>query len=199
MLDIIESNISTLRDRLTARNSKSDVLQVFERRRKLRKDQVRVQSFVRDVRESHDRQLLARGGVCHDVEGARLRKAGRGAGVSSKAEPEAVEIERLDARACNCLRVGVQRQLAELQEVERPSGSCVLGLGVRDYARDAFDRALSSIVSKFVCLFGIMGTNKSNDTAPSQAVVQSDREQLRRSDVRSEVVKLGVSGQRMLA
>ena len=75
----------------------------------------------------------------------------------------------------------------------------MLGFGVRDDACDAFDRALLSVVSKIVCLYVIMRTHKCDNTAPAKAVVQSDREQLRRRDVRSEIVKLSISGQWMQA
>jgi hypothetical protein len=131
MLNIIESNISTLRNRRTARNSKSNILQILESRRKFSEHQVGIEGVVRDVGESRNRQLLVVDSVRHNTEHARLGKTSGSAGVGSKAEPEAFEVERLDAGARN-----------ELQEVERTGCSCVLRLGVRDHACETFDRAL---------------------------------------------------------
>jgi hypothetical protein len=142
MLNIIESNISTLRNRHTARNSKSNILQILESRRKFSEHQVGIEGVVRDVGESRNRQLLVVDSVRHNTEHARLGKTSGSAGVGSKAEPEAFEVERLDAGARNGLSISVQRQLAELQEVERTGCSCVLRLGVRDHACETFDRAL---------------------------------------------------------
>jgi RecA/RadA recombinase len=142
VLDIIESDVSTLRNRRTARNSKSDVLQILESRRKFGEDQVSIESMVRDVGESRNGQLLVVDSVRHNTEHAGLGKTSGSAGVGSKAEPEAFEVERLDAGARDGSRVSVQRQFAELEEVERAGCSCVLRLGVRDHACETFDRAL---------------------------------------------------------
>jgi hypothetical protein len=97
VLDIIESDVSTLRNRRTARNSKSDVLQILESRRKFGEDQVSIESVVRDVGESRNGQLLVVDSVRHNTEHAGLGKTSGSAGVGSKAEPEAFEVERLDA------------------------------------------------------------------------------------------------------
>jgi hypothetical protein len=115
VLNIIKGNVSPLGDRLAAGNRKSDILQVLERRRQLGVDQIGVQSLVGNVRERRHRQLLVVDGVRDDVEHAGLCEAGGGASVGSKAEPEALEVEGLDARACHGLRVGVEGELAELE------------------------------------------------------------------------------------
>jgi hypothetical protein len=142
VLNIIKSDVSTLRDRRTARNSKGNILQVLESSRELGVDQVGIESLVRNVGEGGDRQLLVVDSVGHNTEHARLGKTSGSAGVGSKAEPEALEIERLDTGACDGLRMSVQRQFAELQEVERTGCSCVLRLGVRDYTCETLDWTL---------------------------------------------------------
>ena len=139
MLDIIKGDISALGDRLTASNRKRNILQVPERRRQLGVDQIRIQSLVWDVRERRDGQLLVIDGVGDDVENAGLRETGGGAGVGAKAEPEALKVEGLDARACDGLRVGVEGELAELEQVEEFGGTGVLGCGVWDYAGETFN------------------------------------------------------------
>lgn len=139
MLNIVKSDISALRNRLAARNSEGDVLQVLVRRREFGEDQVGIESLVRDVGESRDRQLLVVDGVCHDAEDAWLSKTCGGAGVGTEAEPEAVEVEGLDTCAGDGLGVGVESQLAELEEIERASGSCMLRLRVGHHAGNSFD------------------------------------------------------------
>lgn len=190
MLDIVKSDVSALGNRLATGDSKSDVLQVLVRRREFGEDQVGVESLVRDVRESRDRQLLVVNGVSHNAENTRLGKACSGAGVGAEAEPEAVEVERLDARAGDGLSVGVESQLAELEEIEGAGGTCVLRLRVRDYACEAFDGALVKDVSKVRSLLEISDTYEDDDAAPAEAIVLSDREQLRSCDVCGEVVEL---------
>jgi hypothetical protein len=120
VLNIIKSDVSTLRDRRTARNSKGNILQVLESSRELGVDQVGIESLVRNVGEGGDRQLLVVDSVGHNTEHARLGKTG----------------------ACDGLRMSVQRQFAELQEVERTGCSCVLRLGVRDYTCETLDWTL---------------------------------------------------------
>jgi hypothetical protein len=142
VLDIIKSDVSTLRNRRTARNSKSNILQILESRRKFSEHQVGIESVVRDVGESGDRQLLVVDSVRHDTEHAGLGKASGSAGVGSETKPEAFEVERLDTGASDGLRVSVQSQFAELEEVKRAGCSGVLGLGVWDHACETFDRAL---------------------------------------------------------
>lgn len=87
--------------------------------------------------------------VRQHVQGARLREAGGSASVGSEAKPEEFEVEGLDARAFvrDGLGVGVQCEFTELEKVERACGTGVLGLGVRDYAGEAFDPALQGLVS----------------------------------------------------
>jgi hypothetical protein len=70
VLNIIESDVSTLRDRHTARNSKGDIFQVPESSRKLGVDQVGIESLVRDVGECSHRQLLIVDSVGHNTENA---------------------------------------------------------------------------------------------------------------------------------
>jgi hypothetical protein len=142
VLDIIKRDVSTLRNRRTARNSKSNILQILESRREFSEYQVGIESVVRDVGEGGDRQLLVVDSVRHNTEHARLGKASGSAGVGSKAKPEAFEVKRLDADARDGLSVSVQRQFAELKEVERAGCSCVLRLRVWDHACETFDRAL---------------------------------------------------------
>ena len=144
MLNIIKRNISPLRNRLAARNSPSHILQILPRRRQLSVHQVRIQRAVRHVRERRHRQLLVVGRVRHDAESAGLREAGGGAGVGAEAKPETLEVERLDAGAGagDCLRVGVERELAEVEEVEGAGGTGLLGFGVGNYGGEAFDWAL---------------------------------------------------------
>jgi hypothetical protein len=144
MLNIVKSNISPLRNRRAARNSKSHVLQILETRRQLGVDQIGIQRAVGHVRERRDRQLLVVDSVRHDAENTRLREACGGAGVGPEAEPEALEVEGLDSRAGDGLRVGVEGQLAELEQVEGACGAGLLGFGVRDYAGEAFDWALEA-------------------------------------------------------
>ena len=153
VLNIVKSNVSTLGDRLAARNSPGHVLQVLEGCRQLGVDQVGIQSAVRHVRERGDRQLLVVGGVRHDAEGTRLRKTSSSTSVGAEAEPEALKVERLDAGAGarDGLGVGVEGELAELEEVEGTGSASLLGLGVRDYGGEAFDRALLRIVREVVC------------------------------------------------
>lgn len=135
VLDVVKSDISSLGDRLAARHSPSHILQVLEVRRQLGVNQVSIQSAVRHVRESGDRQLLVVGGVRHDTESAGLSQAGGGAGVGAEAEPEALEVEGLDAGAGagDGLGVGVEGKLAELEEIEGAGGAGLLGFGVGDY------------------------------------------------------------------
>lgn len=144
MLHIVKSDVSTLGNRLAAGNSPSHILQVLVTRRQLSIHQVRIQRAVRHVRERGNGQLLVVGGVRHDAESAGLGEAGGGAGVGSEAEPEAIEIEALDAGAGarDRLRVGVEGELAELEEVEGAGGAGLLGCGVRDYGGEAVDWAL---------------------------------------------------------
>jgi hypothetical protein len=49
------------------------------------------------------------------------------------------------------LGIGVEGELAELEEVEGSSGSGLLGLGVRDYGGEAFDWALLGVVREGPC------------------------------------------------
>jgi hypothetical protein len=142
VLNIIESDVSTLRERRTARDSKGNILQILESSRELGVDQVGIESLVRDVGESSNGELLVVDSVGHNTEHARLGKASGSASVGSKTEPEAFEIEGLDAGTSDSLRIGVQRQFAELQEVERTGCSCVLRLGVRDYTCETLDWTL---------------------------------------------------------
>jgi hypothetical protein len=142
VLDIIKRDVSTLRNRRTARNSKSNVLQILESRREFSEHQIGIESVIRDVGEGGDRQLLVVDRVRHNTEHAGLGKTSGSAGVGSKAEPEAFEVKRLDAGARDGLSVSVQRQFAELKEVERAGCSCVLRLRVWDHACETFDRAL---------------------------------------------------------
>ena len=153
MLDVVNSNVSTLGDRLAARNSPSHILQVLKARRQLGVDQIGIQRAVRRVRESRHRQLLVVGGVRHHAESAELRQARGGAGVSAEAEPEALEVEGLDAGtfAGDGLGVGIEGELAELEEVEGACGARLLGLGVRDYGGETFDWTLVGVVREVVC------------------------------------------------
>jgi len=153
VLDVVKSDVSPLRNRLAARNSPSNILQILKARRQLGVHQIGIQSAVRHVRERGDRQLLVVGSVRHDAESARLRQAGGGAGIGAEAEPEALEVEGLDARAGagDGLGIGVEGELAELEEVEGSSGSGLLGLGVRDYGGEAFDWALLGVVREGPC------------------------------------------------
>jgi len=144
MLNIIKRNISPLRNRLAARNSPSNILQILVTRRQLRVHQLRIQRAAGNVRKSRHGQLLVVGSVRHDAESAGLGEAGGRAGVGAEAEPEALEVEGLDAGAgaCDGLGVGVEGQLAELEEVEGAGGAGLLGFGVRDYRGEAVDWAL---------------------------------------------------------
>lgn len=139
MLNIVQSDVSALGNRLATGDSKSDVLQVLVRRREFGEDQIGVESLVRDVRESRDRQLLVVNGVSHNAENTRLSQACSGAGVGAEAEPEAVEIEGLNARAGDGLSVGVESQLAKLEEIEWACSTSVLRLRVGYDAGNSFD------------------------------------------------------------
>lgn len=182
VLDVVESNISPLRDRVATRNSPSNVLQVLEGCRQPGVDQIGIQRAVRHVREVCHWQLLVVGGVRHDAESAGLRETCGGARVGAEAEPEALEVEGLDAGAGagDGLGVGVEGELAELKEVEGTSGSGLLRFGVRGYGGEAFNRALLGVVREGSCWcsFGVMGTYEDDDAAPAEAVVQANREEL---------------------
>ena len=56
-------------------------------------------------------------------------------------EPEALEVEGLDAGAGarDGLGVGVEGELAELEEVKGAGGAGLLGFAVRDYGGEAVD------------------------------------------------------------
>lgn len=79
--------------------------------------------------------LTSVGSVSHDTDGAGLHKTSSSTSVGAEPEPEALEVERLDAGAfaSDGLGVGVEGQLAQLEEVEWTCGSGLMGLGVRDY------------------------------------------------------------------
>ena len=142
MLDIVKSNVSALRNWLTASDSKSHILQILKRARKLRVDQVRIDGIIRHVRKGSDRELGIIASVRHDIKDTRLGQTRGGASVGTEAEPEALEVEGLGA--CSGLDggEGVEGQLAKLEQIQRTGGSGLLRLGVRDYAGGAFDGTL---------------------------------------------------------
>jgi hypothetical protein len=152
VLDIVQSDVSALGDRLAARNSPSHILQVLEGSRQLGVHEVGIERAVRHVRERRHRQLLVIGRVRHNAESAGLCQASRGTGVGAEAEPEALEVEGLDAGAGarDRLGVGVECQLSELEEVEGTCGAGLLGFGVWDYGGEAFDWTLKRVVSEVV-------------------------------------------------
>lgn len=144
MLNVVQSNISPLRNRLAASNSPSHILQILPRRRQFSVHQVRIQRAIRHVRKRRHGQLLVVRSVRHDAESAGLGQAGGGAGVGAEAKPEALEVEALDAGAGarDRLGVGVERELAEVEKVEGAGGAGLLGFRVWDYGGGAFDWAL---------------------------------------------------------
>ena len=88
--------------------------------------------------------------------------------------------------------IGVEGELAELEEVEGAGGAGLLGFGVRDYGGEAFDWALVGVVREGLCsyLFGMMGAYEDNNAAPAEAVVEADGEELGDHDGCGEVIEL---------
>lgn len=109
VLNVVKSDVGALGNRLAAGDSPSHILQILEGSRQLSIHQVRIQRAVRHVRERGNRQLLVVRSVRHDAESAGLGQTRGGAGVGAEAEPEALEVEGLDAGtgAGDGLRVGV--------------------------------------------------------------------------------------------
>jgi hypothetical protein len=195
VLDIVQSDVSALGDRLAARNSPSHILQVLEGSRQLGVHEVGIERAVRHVRERRHRQLLVIGRVRHNAESAGLCQASRGTGVGAEAEPEALEVEGLDAGAGagDRLGVGVECQLCELEEVEGTCGAGLLGFGVWNYGGEAFDWTLKRVVSEVLWWVGIVlgvGAYEDDDAAPAEAVVEADGEELGDCDGGGEVIEL---------
>lgn len=139
MLNIIKSNISPLRNRRTSRNTNRHISQISIRARKHSKLQRLILAPLGRVRQTEGRDLVALDIKASHCDGASLSQALGGAGVGAEAEVGALQVEGLDAWPADELGVGVQGDLAELEEVDGTGGAGVVGLGVGDYARCSFD------------------------------------------------------------
>lgn len=142
MPNIVQGNVSALRNRLTARNRKGYVLQVRERTRQLGIHQMRINRIIRHIAERLHRQLLARGIVRNNTQRSWLCKSSCRASIGPEAEPERLQVERRDGAAAHDLCVRVQSQLTKLQKVDWAGGAGVLGRGVWEHAGYAGDGAL---------------------------------------------------------
>ena len=106
MLDVIQSDVSPLRDRLAGRNTNGHVLKVHVAW-ECAEPQWLVESCLGGVREADGWCLCAVGVEADHGKRATLCEAGGGAGVGAETVPEAGKVEGLDAWASNELGVSV--------------------------------------------------------------------------------------------
>lgn len=106
MLDVIQSDVSPLRDGLACRNTNGHVLKVLVAWERA-EPQWLIESCLGGVREADGWCLCAVGVEADHGDGAALCEAGGGAGVGAEAVPEAGKVEGLDAWASNELGVSV--------------------------------------------------------------------------------------------
>lgn len=142
MHHIIQRDIRPLRERLTRRHPNRHILQIAIRVRQRRKDQRLVLRPLRRVRQADRGHLLAGDVEAGHGDGAALGEALRRAGVGAEAEVEAGQVEGFDARAAHELRVGVEGELAELEQVDGAGGAGLVGGRVWDDAGGALDGLL---------------------------------------------------------
>lgn len=93
MLDIVQSNVSPLRDRFASSNTNGHILEICIAR-ELSKSQWLIQSCLGRVREAESRCLGAIGVESDDREGAALCETGGSARVGAEAVIKAFKVER---------------------------------------------------------------------------------------------------------
>ena len=133
MLHIVQRNVRSLRQGLAGRDPNAHVLQVPVRARQHRQLQRLVLLALRRAAQAHGRHLGAVDVEAGHGHGAALRQVLGGAGVGAEAEVEGLEIEGRPAGPAPQLRVRVERELPELEQVDGAGGADLLGLGVRDH------------------------------------------------------------------
>ena len=129
MLNIIKSNISPLRNRRTSRHTNRHISQIPIRVRKHSKLQRLILASLGRIRQAHGRDLIAIDVKARHRNGASLSQTLGGAGIGAEAEVEALQVEGTDAWPANELGVGVQGDLAELEEIDGTGGAGLVGLG----------------------------------------------------------------------
>ena len=118
MLNIIQTNVSPLRNRRTIRHPNRHILQILVRVGQLGEHQWLVLLSFGRIREADGGHFFAVDVEADDGDGPALGDALRGAGVGGETEPETCQVEGLHAGPADELGVGVQCELAELEEVD---------------------------------------------------------------------------------